>query len=183
MKLTTTQEAEQNIRELLVFLKQDIDREGLKETPLRYLKAMREFLTPPDWKATTFDSEGMDEMIIVKDIHFYSLCEHHLAPFIGTGAIAYIPNEKIIGISKLPRTLETFSRRLQNQERITSQVAEYLQELLKPKGVAVLLQAQHHCMTIRGVKKHQAVTITSKMTGCFKSDPICRNEFLSLISK
>lgn len=159
----------------------DTSREGLLETPKRYLKFFDEFLTPPGFNFTTFDSEGMDEMIVQVNIPFYSLCEHHICPFVGVGSIAYIPNKKIVGLSKLARTLETYSRRLQNQERITQQVANRIQKELSPLGVAVVLKAQHFCMSMRGVKKHDTFTTTSKMIGVFKNDVNCRQEFLSLI--
>ncbi len=155
-------------------------REGLKDTPRRFVNFMSEFLNPPEFKFTTFEKDS-DEMVIVRNIPFYSLCEHHIAPFFGTGHIAYIPNESIVGISKLPRTLDMFSRRLQNQERITKQVAEYVQEKLNPKGVAVVLQARHMCMEMRGVEKPGSETITSCMIGAFKTELNTRQEFLNLI--
>lgn len=158
----------------------DPTREGLRETPKRYVKFLEEFLSPPDFTFTTFASEGMDEMIIQKDIEFYSLCEHHLAPFHGKAHVAYIPNGKIVGLSKLARTVELYSRRFQNQERITSQIAERLQEELHAKGVAVVLEAQHLCMAMRGVRKN-ATTTTSKLLGFFKDDAKARAEFLDLI--
>ena len=120
-------------------------------------------------------------MIVQTNIPFHSLCEHHIAPFFGEGHIAYIPNERIVGLSKLARTLETYSRRLQNQERITTQVAEFLWKELQPKGVAVVLTAKHMCMEMRGVKKHDTNTTTSKMMGSFKEDYKARTEFLNLI--
>lgn len=169
--------AEDSVVRLLQSIGENPKREGLKETPKRHIKYMQEFLNPPDFNMTTFSKENYDEMIIVKGIDFYSLCEHHLLPFFGKGSIAYIPNTKIIGLSKLPRILEKFSRRLQNQERITNQVAEYLQEHLDPKGVAVSLTARHLCIEMRGVKK-QASTTTNKLIGLFKDDLNCRNEFL-----
>jgi GTP cyclohydrolase I len=159
-------------------------REGLKETPKRYIKFLEQFLNPPEFKFTTFQNEGCDEMVVVKDIAFYSLCEHHLAPFFGTAAIAYIPNDGlIVGLSKLPRVLLKFASRLQNQERISTQVAEFINEHLQPKGVAVVLTARHMCMEMRGVKAAGAVTTTSAMLGCFKDDDKCRNEFLQHIKK
>jgi len=157
------------------------NREGLKETPKRYIKFLREFLNPPQFNFTTFDAEGTDEMIIQTDIPFYSLCEHHLAPFFGVGHIAYIPNGKIVGLSKLARTLDHYSRRLQNQERITTQVAERIEKELDPLGVAVTIKATHLCMSMRGVKKHDTHTTTSKMLGTFKNELNCRNEYLKLI--
>lgn len=175
-----TRSLENNVKQILEGLGQDINREGLKDTPKRYIKFLKEFLSPPEWSCTSFDSEGYDQMIIQSNIPFYSLCEHHIAPFFGIGAIAYIPNKRIVGLSKLARTLETYSRRLQNQERITQQVAEFLQEQLKPQGVAVVLKAKHLCMEMRGVKKHDTWTTTSKMIGAFNTDINARNEFLNL---
>tara|TARA_R110002153_G_scaffold162901_2_gene315449 strand:+ start:1492 stop:2346 length:855 start_codon:yes stop_codon:yes gene_type:complete len=161
----------------------DGNREGLQETPKRYIKFLKEFLSPPEFNFTVFDAEGMDEMIIQTNIPFNSLCEHHLAPFFGYAHIAYIPKDKIVGLSKLARTLETYSRRFQNQERVTQQVAERLQKELNAEGIAVVLTAQHTCMSMRGVKKHDTWTTTSKMLGAFKTDLNCRQEFLSLIKK
>ena len=172
---------EDNVRRILQYIGEDTNREGLKETPKRYIKFLKEFCTPLEFNFTVFDSEKMDEMIIQSNIPFHSLCEHHLLNFFGVGTIAYIPNGKIVGLSKLARSLEYFSRGLQNQERITTQVAEYLQEKLKPEGVAVVLKARHSCMEIRGVKKHDTWTTTSKMLGVFKDDLNCRNEFLNLV--
>lgn len=168
--------AEDNLVRVLEYIGEDPNREGLRETPKRYLKFMKEFLQPPQFNFTTFDGEGTDEMIIQTNIPFYSLCEHHIAPFFGFGHIAYIPNQKIVGLSKLARTLELYARRLQNQERITSQVAERLMEELDAKGVAVVLKAQHLCMSMRGVKKHDTWTSTSKLLGVFKEGKV-RNEF------
>ena len=176
-----TETVEDNITRLLQYFGEDVTREGLQETPKRYVKFFKEFLNPPKWNCTTFDSEGYDEMIVQTDIPFHSLCEHHIAPFFGHGHIAYIPDKKIVGLSKLARTLETFSRRLQNQERITTQVAEFLQEELEPKGVAVVIKAKHMCMEMRGVKKHDTYTTTSKLIGYFKEDSKARAEFMSLI--
>lgn len=173
--------AEESVKILLKSFGEDVEREGLQDTPKRYVKFFKEFLNPPKWNCTTFDSEGYDEMIVQTNIPFHSLCEHHIAPFFGEGHIAYIPNERIVGLSKLARTLETFARRLQNQERITNQVADFLQKELQPKGVAVVLKAKHMCMEMRGVKKHNTNTTTSKMIGVFKDDINTRNEFLTLI--
>lgn len=159
----------------------DADREGLRETPARYIKFLEEFLHPPEFKFTTFDAEGYNEMIVQTNIPFYSLCEHHLAPFFGTGAIAYIPDSKIVGLSKLARVLDKFARRFQNQERVTKQIADYLMEELQPQGVGVVLRAQHLCMTMRGVQKHDTWTTTSQLQGRFMENQACRSEFLSLI--
>jgi GTP cyclohydrolase I len=177
---SNAQDLERSVRTILDEF-DNTEREGLKETPKRYIKFLREFLSPPKFNFTTFDSEGMDEMIVQTNIPFYSLCEHHLAPFFGVGHIAYIPDKKIVGLSKLARTLELYSRKLQNQERITLQIADRLMKELNPKGVAVVLKAQHLCMSMRGVKKHDTHTTTSKMIGCFRKKSTCRNEFLNFI--
>lgn len=173
-------EVGQNVTRILQFIGEDVKREGLQDTPKRYIKFLKEFCSPPEYNMTAFKNEGADQMVMMKDIPFYSLCEHHLAPFFGTAAIGYIPNEKIIGISKLPRTLEKFCRKPQNQERITQQVADYIMKELSPKGVAVVIKARHLCVEMRGVEKPGAETITSAMTGVFKNDLNCRNEFLNL---
>lgn len=168
------------LRELLKSYGEDPSREGLQETPHRYLKFLDEFLNPPAFTMTTFQNEGYDEMIIEKNIPFYSLCEHHTLPFFGHATIAYIPENKIVGLSKIARTLETFSRRLQNQERITNDIAEFLTKELKPKGVAVSLFARHMCMEMRGVKKNNVQTQTTALRGLFKNDKQLRNEFMSI---
>lgn len=175
--------AEWHFNEILKQLEQDTDREGLKETPKRFIKFLREFLKPQEFNYTKFDAEGTDEMIIQTNIPFYSLCEHHIAPFFGFANVAYIPSKEIIGLSKLARTVDLYANRFQNQERITTQVAQRIEKELNPKGVAVTLNAQHLCMCMRGVKKHDTWTMTSKMTGLFKDDLNCRNEFLNLIRK
>ena len=174
---------EWHFKEILKSLGEDVEREGLNETPKRYIKFMREFLEPKEFNFTSFDAEGTDEMIVQTNIPFYSLCEHHTAPFFGVANVAYIPNGKIVGLSKLARTVDLYANRFQNQERITTQIAERLQEELNPIGVAVTLKAQHLCMCMRGVKKHDTWTTTSKMIGIFKTDINARNEFLSLIQK
>ncbi|MCE2713603.1 MAG: GTP cyclohydrolase I FolE [Cryomorphaceae bacterium] len=172
---------EWHFQQILKALGEDITREGLIETPKRYVKFMREFLEPKQFNFTTFDAEGTDEMIIQTNIPFYSLCEHHTAPFFGTADVAYIPDKKIVGLSKLARTVDLFANRFQNQERITTQIAEKINNELSPKGVAVHLKAQHLCMCMRGVKKHDTWTSTSKLIGLFKEDLNVRNEFLNLI--
>jgi GTP cyclohydrolase I len=172
---------EEMVNEILSTLDKDGQREGIKETPKRYIKFLHEFLHPPKFNFTTFDAEGADEMVHVKNIPFYSLCEHHLAPFFGTGAIAYIPQGRIVGLSKLPRALDMFARRFQNQERVTSQVADFIMEQLKPRGVAVVLEARHLCVEMRGVEKPGTITTTSAMRGVFKEDLNCRQEFLNLL--
>lgn len=180
-KKVSKEQAEASIANILKYFGEDLNREGLKDTPKRYIKFFDEFFNPPMFNPTVFSAEGYDEMIIVSNIPFFSLCEHHMAPFFGVAHIGYIPNKSIIGLSKIPRILEMISRRLQNQERITKRVAEALTKVLKPKGVGVVLKAQHLCMAMRGVKKHDVWTTTSKMTGVFKDDLNCRQEFLNLI--
>lgn len=172
---------ENNFVRILQYLGEDPNREGLKDTPKRYIKFMKEFLEPKEFNFTTFDAEGTDEMIIQTNIPFYSLCEHHTAPFFGVANVAYIPNGKIVGLSKLARTVDLYANRFQNQERITSQIAERIHEELNPLGVAVTLKAQHLCMCMRGVKKHDTWTQTSKLIGVFKNDEKARNEFFHLI--
>jgi len=174
---------EDNVVRIFQYLGEDPNREGLKDTPKRYLKFLKQFLTPQEFNFTTFDAEGTDEMIIQTNIPFYSLCEHHIAPFFGIAHVAYVPKDKIVGLSKLARTVDLYANRFQNQERITTQIAERLQKELSPEGVAVTMKAQHLCMCMRGVKKHDTWTTTSKMTGIFKEDLNCRNEFLNLIPK
>lgn len=173
--------SEWHFREILKQLGEDVEREGLKDTPKRYIKFMKEFLEPKEFNFTCFDAEGADEMIFQTNIPFYSLCEHHTAPFFGVANVAYIPGDKIVGLSKLARTVDLYANRFQNQERITTQIAERLQKELNPIGVAVSLKAQHFCMCMRGVKKSDTWTITSKMLGAFKDDDKARNEFLNLI--
>lgn len=179
--LDNTLKAVDAYREVLECLGEDVNREGLQDTPKRYIKFLTEFFNVSEFRFTTFDAEETDEMIIESNIPFYSLCEHHIAPFFGVAHVAYIPDRRIVGLSKLPRTVDLYSRRLQNQERITTQIAQRLQDELQPKGVGVVLKAQHLCVAMRGVKKHNTWTTTSKMLGAFKQDLNCRNEFLSLI--
>ncbi len=171
---------EDHVARLLEGLGENVRREGLRRTPERVVRFYREFLSPPEFELTVFDAEDADEMIVQSNIPFSSLCEHHMAPFTGTGTIAYIPNGKIVGLSKLARTLDRFSRRLQNQERLTTQVADYLSEHLNPKGVAVLLRARHSCMELRGIKVHDTWTTTSCLRGYFKDDHRTREEFMRL---
>jgi GTP cyclohydrolase I len=170
------------IAELLKHLDDDPSRDGLRDTPERFKRFLEEFLHPEPPEATIFETEGYDEMVIQTKIPFYSLCEHHLLPFFGYGAIAYIPDKNIVGLSKLSRILDHFSRRLQNQERLTVQVAEFLNEAIKPKGVGVILSARHMCMEMRGVRKPETLTTTSALRGRFKSDPRTRAEFIELVN-
>ena len=168
------------IAELLTHLDKEPGREGLRDTPQRYKQFLDEFLDPQPPKITIFDSEGYDEMVLQTRIPFYSICEHHLLPFFGYGSIAYIPDKKIIGLSKLARILDYVSRRLQNQERITVQVADFLAEAIQPKGVGVILEARHLCMEMRGLGKPEVLTSTSAVRGLFKRDPRTRAEFIEL---
>jgi len=171
------------VRTLLNYIGEDVSREGLENTPARYAKFLKEFSNPPGFEFTTFEGEGYDEMIFVGNIPFYSLCEHHLLPFFGEAFIAYIPGaeDRIVGLSKIPRTLEHFSRKPQNQERITMQVANFLNDELFPKGVAVLLKARHLRMEMRGVRKPGAETKTVCLLGVFRNDAASRAEFMELV--
>src|ERR671919_781310 len=176
------------IRQLLAELGEDPSREGLLDTPKRVEKALK-FLTSgyaADVDATLNNalfSVDYNEMVIVRDIDFYSLCEHHLLPFFGRCHVAYIPQGRVIGLSKIPRLVEIFSRRLQIQERLTSQIAETLREKVRPLGVAVVMEAAHLCMSMRGVEKQNSVAVTSSMLGVFRDDARTRMEFLELIKR
>ncbi len=181
----TSASYEELVREMIVRLGEDPDREGLVRTPERVRKAMQ-FLTkgyqedPETILNGALFTVNYDEMVIVKDIEMFSLCEHHMLPFFGKVHIAYIPNGKVIGLSKLPRLVEVFSRRLQVQERLTTQIAETIQEVIKPQGVGVVCEARHLCMMMRGVEKQHSAAVSSAMLGAFR-DLDTRSEFLSLI--
>lgn len=165
---------------------EDPEREGLKKTPLRVKKSF-EFLTdgykqdPVKIISDAVFTDKYDEMVIVKDIPFYSLCEHHLLPFYGHAHVAYLPDKRLVGISKIPRMVEIYARRLQVQERMTQQIAEALESVLKPRGVAVVVNAQHLCMQMRGVQKHDSNIVTSAMLGGFRKNQATREEFMNLI--
>jgi GTP cyclohydrolase I len=175
-------------RELLRRMGEDPERDGLVRTPERMEKSMA-FLTRGYAMDVTSVLHGAlfdvdyDEMVIVKDVEFFSQCEHHLLPFFGKAHIAYVPNGKVIGLSKIPRLVDVFARRLQVQERLTKQVSEAIQEAINPQGVAVILEAQHLCMMMRGVEKQHSSTVTSSMLGVFKEQIQTRNEFLSLVRR
>lgn len=175
----------QLIKELLIEIGENPSREGLRETPERVARSFNKLYEgydeDPKKLITVFDNEGYNEMLIAKDIDFYSMCEHHMLPFFGKAYVGYIPNDKIIGLSKMPRIVEMYSRRLQNQERMTKQVADTLNELLGPKGVGVVIKAEHLCMKARGVEKQNCEIITSSFTGLFIKDDRTRSEFLNLI--
>jgi GTP cyclohydrolase IA len=175
------EEPSEIIAQLLRHMDKNPAREGLRDTPARYQRFIKEFFEDRPFDFTVFENEGYDEMVIQTNIAFYSLCEHHLLPFFGYGAIAYVPDKKIVGLSKLARTLTHFSRRLQTQERITTQVAELLQEKLQPKGIGVVLTARHLCMEMRGIKKPGTQTTTSCLKGSFKANSSTRSEFLQII--
>ncbi|HYH35938.1 MAG TPA: GTP cyclohydrolase I FolE [Candidatus Saccharimonadales bacterium] len=174
-------EPHESIVELLKFMDRNPEREGLRKTPERYEKFLKDFFTEKPFRLTAFKNEGYDEMVIQTNIAFYSMCEHHVLPFFGYGAIAYIPDEKIVGLSKLARTLTHFSRRLQTQERLTVQVTEYLEDKLKPKGIGVVLTGRHLCMEMRGVEKPGTQTTTSCLRGSFKRNSSTRGEFLQIV--
>jgi GTP cyclohydrolase IA len=177
---------EELIREMLVRLGEDPEREGLLRTPARVKKAF-EFLTrgynedPEALLKNALFTVSYDEMVIVKDVEMFSLCEHHMLPFFGKVHVAYIPNGKVIGLSKIPRLIEIFSRRLQIQERLTTQIAETIQKVIQPQGVGVVIEARHLCMMMRGVEKQHSAAVTSSMLGCFREEQETRTEFLSLI--
>lgn len=167
--------------ELLTALDVDLEDESLRETPRRVAAAYGELLTPQPFTATTFpNAEGYDEMVVARRIPFHSLCEHHLIPFVGVAHVAYLPGERIVGLSKLARVVEHFARRLQVQERMTVQIADWLERELQPKGVGVVLDAEHFCMTLRGVQKPGARTTTSALRGHVRDDARTRAEFLAL---
>lgn len=164
----------------LNYLDRDPSREGLENTPLRWAKSMHSLTSGHKFKLTTFDGEGCSQMVMQSDIQFYSLCEHHLVPFFGTATVAYIPGKRIVGISKLARTVEHFSKQLQVQERMTNQIADFLQENLDPRGVGIILRARHLCQEMRGIKKTGATTRTCALRGEFMDDAKVRSEFLAL---
>ena len=173
--------AAQAVRDLLVALGHDPQTEHLEKTPERVARAFAELLTPAHFDPTCFpNDEGYDELVMVRDIPFHSLCEHHLLPFVGRAHVAYLPKDRIIGLSKLARVVEKFSRDLQVQERMTQQVADWLQEQLQPRGVGVVLEAEHMCMRLRGVRTAGTMTVTSALRGTIRNDPRTREEFLGL---
>jgi GTP cyclohydrolase I len=181
------QEAMDHVRGLLRFIGEDPDREGLLDTPKRVVKAMLDQFSgyaedPKKELDRTFENvEGYEELVLITDIELFSHCEHHMVPFVGKAHVGYIPNNRIVGLSKLPRVVDIFAKRLQNQERLTVQIADAINDSLRPKGVAVVIEAQHFCMCYRGVKKPGAWTTTSKLHGVFLNNPATRAELFDLI--
>jgi len=173
--------AQRAAADLLTALGADLGSDGLRETPRRMVDAYAELLTPRPFRATTFaNEEGYDELVLVREIPFHSLCMPHMLPFHGVAHIGYLPDERIVGLSKLARVVEQFARDLQVQERLTTQIADWIQEQLAPKGVGVVLEAEHLCMSLRGVQKFGATTVTSALQGQVRDDPRTRQEFLAL---
>jgi GTP cyclohydrolase I len=176
--------AERAAADLLTALGADLEGESLRDTPRRMAAAYAELLTPEPFNATTFPNDGAyDELVLVRDIPFHSLCEHHLLPFVGVAHVGYIPGDRIVGISKLARVVDHFARDLQVQERLTTQVARWFERELSPKGVGVVLEAEHTCMSLRGAAKPGARTVTSALHGLVRDDPRTRQEFLHLAGR
>ena len=187
--VVTDKQAEEAVKTILTWIGEDTTREGLLETPKRVVKAFKEYYQGYHQDANkellkTFgDVEGYDDMVVEKDIRLESHCEHHMAPIIGVAHVAYIPNKKVVGLSKLARTVDIFSKRLQTQERLTMQIASTLLKALDAKGVAVTIDAAHQCMTVRGIKKEKATTVTNYFLGSFKEDLSYQNRYLRYIAK
>lgn len=185
----TQEEAEQAVRTLILWAGEDPAREGLRDTPRRVVKAYREFFCGYDQDPATVlrrtfsEVEGYDDMIVLRDIRFESHCEHHLVPIIGRAHVGYLPNRRVVGISKLARLVDLFARRMQIQERMTAQIADTLEEVLEPLGVGVIIEAAHQCMSTRGVHKPGVGMVTSRMRGAFRTDATTRREFLSIVGQ
>jgi GTP cyclohydrolase I len=186
-KKVNTEKIKKAVTEILLAIGEDVNRDGIKHTPERVAKMYDELLAgmreDPKMHLTRVFRENYDEIVLLRDIPFYSICEHHLMPFIGSAHVAYLPSGLVLGVSKMARIVDSFAKRLQVQERLTDQIADFIMNNLKPKGVAVVLEASHSCMTIRGIKKPGSVMVTSSLRGTFKKDPRSRNEILSLIHK
>jgi GTP cyclohydrolase I len=187
MNMTKDEEFEQAVTKVLELLGEDPNREGLQKTPSRVAKALK-FLTegyeqdPEEILNKALFTSSNDEMVLVRDIEFYSMCEHHMLPIIGRAHVAYIPDGKVVGLSKIPRIVNVFARRLQIQEQMTEQIADAISKSINPKGVAVVVHARHMCMEMRGVEKINSTTVSSALRGLFKSDERTRNEFYNLIN-
>jgi GTP cyclohydrolase I len=182
-----TERISKAVKEILLAVGEDINREGLRKTPERVARMYAELLAgtrqdPKEHLRSVF-TESYDEIVLLRNIPFYSICEHHLLPFIGSAHIAYLPKGKVLGVSKLARIVDCFAHRLQAQERLTYQIADFIMDSLKPQGAAVVLEASHSCMTIRGIKKPGSVMVTSALRGIFRRDPKTRSEVLSLMHK
>jgi len=183
------EKAEEAIKTIIEWIGEDSEREGLKSTPRRVTKAFKEYFqgynqNPAEYLSKTFkEVEGYDDMVIEKDISIRSHCEHHMAPIVGVAHVAYIPANKVVGLSKLARVVDAFSKRLQTQERLTMQIAKTIMDVLQPRGVAVTIDASHHCMTNRGIKKEKTTTITNYFLGTFKDDLSFQNRYLRYINK
>ena len=180
--------AEDAFRSILRWIGEDPDRDGLHETPKRLVRAFREYFCgyeedPDELLKKTFEEvEGYDEMIVLRGVTFESHCEHHVAPIIGRAWVGYVPDRRVVGISKLARVVEAYSKRLQIQERLTAQIANTIESVLNPRGVAVVIKATHHCMVSRGIHKRGTDLVTSRMLGCFRDYPMTRGEFLSMVN-
>jgi GTP cyclohydrolase I len=187
--MPSADEVESAIRTLLRWAGDDPDRSGLRGTPARVSRAYKEWFggydqDPAGILRTTFDeTSGYDEIILLKDVEFVSHCEHHLAPIVGKAHVAYLPERRVVGISKLARVVDVFARRLQIQERMTAQIADTIQQVLEPRGVAIVIEAVHHCMVMRGVNKPGSTMVTSRLTGVFKDDPSVKRELLALVGR
>ncbi|CCD91939.1 GTP cyclohydrolase I [Bradyrhizobium sp. ORS 375] len=187
--VTVTQDdVEDAIRTILTWIGEDPSREGLSETPARVARAYKSYFAgydqnPEDYLRKTFEeTAGYDEMVLLRNIPFQSHCEHHMAPIIGRAWVGYVPRSRVVGISKLARVVEAYAARLQIQERMTAEIANIINEVLQPQGVAVVIKAAHHCISSRGVKKHGVDLTTSRMLGCFRTDPMSRQEFLAMVN-
>ena len=187
IKKVDTERIEKAVKEILLAIGEDSDREGLKKTPERVGRMYAELLAgmreDPKVHLRSVFTENYDEIVLLRNIPFYSICEHHLMPFIGSAHVAYLPTGMVLGVSKLARIVDCFARRLQTQERLTYQIADFIMNSLHPQGVAVVLEASHSCTTIRGIKKPGSTMVTSALRGIFKKDPRTRSEVLSLMHK
>ncbi|MCR9073748.1 MAG: GTP cyclohydrolase I FolE [Alphaproteobacteria bacterium] len=185
----TREEAERAVRTLIEFVGENPNREGLQDTPKRVVKSYEELFSgylynPAEILARTFEEvEDYDEIVLLRGVRFESFCEHHMLPIIGTAHVAYFPKDRVVGISKLARVIDAYARRMQIQERLTAQIAQAIEDVLRPAGTAVVIESEHHCMSTRGVRKPGVGMVTTRMLGCFKDDPERRREFYQLIGQ